>query len=165
MNLASVWQLPVIFFMENNLYGMGSAVGRVRHRGSDFSDAMGAYDVDVVSVDGMDVLAVREATQAAIDQVRAHGSPIFIEAKTFRFVGHSFADPGDQYRERSEVDLWRQRDPLVTYPKNLLEYGVVTESDLDDLSASVDAEIEAAVEFAMNSPNPDMSEAFDDVYA
>lgn len=151
--------------MENNLYGMGSAVGRVRHRGSDFSDAMGAYDVDVVSVDGMDVLAVREATQAAIDQVRAHGSPIFIEAKTFRFVGHSFADPGDQYRERSEVDLWRQRDPLVTYPKNLLEYGVVTESDLDDLSASVDAEIEAAVEFAMNSPNPDMSEAFDDVYA
>ncbi len=165
LNLASVWQLPVIFFMENNLYGMGSAVGRVRHRGSDFSDAMGAYDVDVVSVDGMDVLAVREATQAAIDQVRAHGSPIFIEAKTFRFVGHSFADPGDQYRERSEVDLWRRRDPLVTYPKRLLEYGVVTESDLDDLSASVDAEIEAAVEFAMNSPNPDMSEAFDDVYA
>ena len=165
LNLASVWQLPVIFFMENNLYGMGSAVGRVRHRGSDFSDAMGAYDVDVVSVDGMDVLAVREATQAAIDNVRAHGSPIFIEAKTFRFVGHSFADPGDQYRERSEVDLWRRRDPLITYPKQLIEYGVATESDLEALSASVDDEVAAAVEFAINSPDPDLSEAFDDIYA
>ena len=165
LNLASVWQLPVIFFMENNLYGMGSAVGRVRHRGSDFSDAMGAYDIDVVSVDGMDVLAVREATQAAIDNVRAHGSPIFIEAKTFRFVGHSFADPGDQYRERSEIDLWRRRDPLITYPKQLIEYGVATESDLETLSASVDDEVEAAVEFAINSPDPDLSEAFDDIYA
>ena len=165
LNLASVWQLPIIFFMENNLYGMGSAVGRVRHRGPDFSDAMGAYDVDVISVDGMDVVAVREATQAAIDRVRAKGSPIFIEAKTFRFVGHSFADPGDQYRERSEIDQWRRRDPLETYPQRLLDFGVATQTELDELAASVDAEIEAAVEFATNSPNPDLSEAFDDVYA
>ena len=165
LNLASVWQLPVIFFMENNLYGMGSAVGRVRHRGSDFGDAMGAYDIDTVSVDGMDVVAVREATQSAIDQVRAQGSPIFVEAKTFRFVGHSFADPGDQYRERSEVDLWRRRDPLTTYPETLLKYGVATQSDMDEISASIDAEIEAAVDFATNSPDPAMSEAFDDVHA
>ena len=165
LNLASVWQLPIIFFMENNLYGMGSAVGRVRLQGADFSDVMGAYDVDTVSVDGMDVVAVREATQTAIDKVRAQGSPIFIEAKTFRFVGHSFADPGDQYRERSEVEIWRRRDPLVTYPHRLLEYGLATQSDLLDLSESVDAEIAAAVEFATNSPEPDLSEAFDDVYA
>lgn len=165
MNLASVWQLPIIFFMENNLYGMGSAVGRVRLRGSDFSDAMGAYDIETVSVDGMDVVAVREATQTAIDHIRAHGSPIFIEAKTFRFVGHSFADPGDQYRERSEIDLWRQRDPLITYPKQLLDQGVASESELDVLVASVETEIEAAVEFAVNSPEPDLSEAYDDVYA
>ena len=165
LNLASVWQLPIIFFMENNLYGMGSAVGRVRLQGADFSDVMGAYDVDTVSVDGMDVVAVREATQTAIDKVRAQGSPIFIEAKTFRFVGHSFADPGDQYREKSEVEMWRRRDPLVTYPHRLLEYGLATQADLDDLSESVDAEIAAAVEFATNSPEPDLSEAFDDVYA
>ena len=165
LNLASVWQLPVIFFMENNLYGMGSAVGRVRHRGSDFGDAMAAYDIDTVSVDGMDVVAVREATQSAIDRVRAKGSPIFVEAKTFRFVGHSFADPGDQYRDRSEVDLWRRRDPLTSFPETLLANGVATQSELDELSASVDAEIEAAVQFATDSPNPDLSEAFDDVYA
>jgi pyruvate dehydrogenase E1 component alpha subunit len=165
MNLASVWQLPIIFFMENNLYGMGSAVGRVRLRGSDFSDAMGAYDIDTVAVDGMDVVAVREATQTAVDNIRAHGSPIFIEAKTFRFVGHSFADPGDQYRERAEIDRWRRRDPLTTYPKQLLDHGVATESELDDLVASVDAEIQFAVEFAANSPDPELSEAYDDVYA
>ena len=165
LNLASVWQLPIIFFMENNLYGMGSAVGRVRLRGSDFSDALGAYDMKTVSVDGMDVVAVREVTQQAVDEIRAHGSPIFIESKTFRFVGHSFADPGDQYRDRSEIDYWRQRDPLVSYPKKLLEYGVATQSELDDLLASVDAEIAAAVEFASNSPEPDLSEAFDDIYA
>ncbi len=165
LNLASVWQLPIIFFMENNLYGMGSAVGRVRLRGADFSDALGAYDMKTVSVDGMDVLAVREATQQAVDEIRAHGSPIFIEAKTFRFVGHSFADPGDQYRQRSEVDLWRQRDPLVTYPKTLLDTGAADQALLDGISAKVDATIEAAVEFATSSPNPDLSEASDDVYA
>ena len=165
LNLASVWQLPIIFFMENNLYGMGSAVGRVRLRGSDFTDALGAYDMEAVTVDGMDVVAVREVTQQAVDQIRADGSPIFIESKTFRFVGHSFADPGDQYRKRSEIDFWRRRDPLVAYPKQLLEYGVATETELDDLTASVDDEIAAAVEFASNSPDPDLSEAFDDVYA
>ncbi len=165
LNLASVWQLPIIFFMENNLYGMGSAVGRVRLRGSDFTDALGAYDMETVAVDGMDVVAVREVTQQAVDEIRAHGSPIFIESKTFRFVGHSFADPGDQYRERSEIDYWRQRDPLVAFPRQLLDYGIATQSELDDLSAGIDAEIEAAIEFASNSPDPDLSEAFDDVYA
>ncbi len=164
LNLASVWQLPIIFFMENNLYGMGSAVGRVRLRGADFSDALGAYDMEAVSVDGMDAVAVREVTQQAIDQIRAHGSPIFIESKTFRFVGHSFADPGDQYRERSEIEQWRLRDPLATFPRQLLEYGIATQGDLDDLVRSVNSEIDAAVEFASNSPDPDHSEAFDDVY-
>ena len=76
-----------------------------------------------------------------------------------------FADPGDQYRERSEIDQWRRRDPLETYPQRLLDFGVATQTELDELAASVDAEIEAAVEFATNSPNPDLSEAFDDVYA
>ena len=165
LNLASVWQLPIIFFMENNLYGMGSAVGRVRLRGADFSDALGAYDMESASVDGMDVVAVREVTQQAVDEIRAKGSPIFIESKTFRFVGHSFADPGDQYRERSEIDHWRQRDPLTVFPQKLLEYGVATQDQLDELASSVDAEIDAAVEFASNSPDPDLSEAFDDVYA
>ena len=165
LNLASVWQLPIIFFMENNLYGMGSAVGRVRLRGSDFSDALGAYDMKTVAVDGMDVVAVREVTQQAVEDIRAHGSPIFIESKTFRFVGHSFADPGDQYRKRSEVDYWRRRDPLLTFPRQLLDYELVTQSELDDLAADVGAEIEAAIEFASNSPDPDLSEAFDDVYA
>ncbi len=165
LNLAAIWNLPIVFFMENNFYGMGSAVGRVRRRGSDFSDAMAAYDMDSVVVDGMDVIAVREATQLAVDKVRAQGSPIFVEAKTFRFVGHSVADPGFQYRERSEVDRWRTRDPILTCPATLLDHGITTQAELDAIADSVDAEVDAAVEFALNSPDPDASEAHDDVYA
>ena len=165
VNLASVWQLPIIFFMENNLYGMGSAVGRVRHRGADFSDAMAAYDVDAVTVDGMDVLAVREVMQTALSKVRAHSSPVFIESKTFRFGGHSYADPGDQYRERSEIDLWRKRDPLSTYPAMLIDRGLVDQDGISKIVTEVNDEIAGAVEFARNSDDPDLSEAFDDVYA
>ncbi len=165
VNLASVWQLPIIFFMENNLYGMGSAVGRVRHRGADFSDAMAAYDVDAATVDGMDVLAVREVMQLAISKIRAHSSPVFIESKTFRFVGHSYADPGDQYRERSEIDLWRKRDPLVTFPAMLIDRGLVNQDDISRIISEVNDEIANSVEFAANSADPDLSEVFDDVYA
>lgn len=165
LNLASVWQLPVLFFMENNLYGMGSAVGRVRLRGADFTDAMAAYDVDAVSVDGMDVIAVREATQEALKKIRADGSPVFIEAKTFRFVGHSYADPGDQYRERTEIDQWRQRDPLISYPKLLIQHNVASEKDISDIKSAVDKEIADAVDFAATSSEPDLNELFNDVYA
>ena len=165
LNLASVWQLPVLFFMENNLYGMGSAVGRVRTRGGDFTDAMAAYDVDGFIVDGMDVLAVKSATEHAMARIRDEGAPVFLEAKTFRYVGHSYADPGDQYRERSEVDAWRSKDPVRTFPNLLVEKGAATQEEVDNVADAVTEEIEGAIQFALDSPEPNLEEVYDDVYA
>ena len=165
LNLASVWQLPILFFMENNLYGMGSAVGRVRTRGGDFTDAMAAYDVDGFIVDGMDVLAVKSATEHAMSRIRETGSPVFLEAKTFRFVGHSYADPGDQYRERSEIDAWRLKDPVDTFPELLVDKGAATQDEIDAIANAVEAEVQGAIEYALDSPEPDLDEVYDDVYA
>ena len=165
LNLASVWRLPILFLMENNLYGMGSAVGRVRTRGADFTDAMAAYDIDGFMVDGMDVLAVKSATEHAMARVRDSGTPVFLEAKTFRFVGHSYADPGDQYRERSEVDEWRQKDPLITFPELLVAKGAASQEEIDAMGKDVLSEIDAAVEYALSSPEPNLDEVYDDVYA
>lgn len=165
LNLASVWQLPILFFMENNLYGMGSAVGRVRSRGADFTDAMAAYDVDGFIVDGMDVLAVRSAMEHAMSRVREEGVPIFLEAKTFRFVGHSYADPGDQYRERSEVDEWRLKDPVQTFPELLVAKGAARQDEIRVLQGEVAAEVDGAIEYALNSPEPNLDEVYDDIYA
>lgn len=165
LNLASVWRLPLLLFMENNLYGMGSAVGRVRSRGADFTDAMAAYDIDGFIVDGMDVLAVKSATEHAMERIRSEGVPVFLEAKTFRFVGHSYADPGDQYRERSEVDEWRLRDPIVAYPELLMANGVATQAEIDTVGNDVANEIDSAVEYALESPEPNIDEVYDDIYA
>ena len=165
LNLASVWQLPILFFMENNLYGMGSAVGRVRTRGGDFTDAMAAYDIDGFIVDGMDVLAVKSATEHAMSRIRQTGAPVFLEAKTFRYVGHSYADPGDQYRERSEVDAWRLKDPVNTFPQLLVHKGAARQEEIDSVADLVAAEVDGAIEYALNSPEPDLNEVYDDVYA
>ena len=165
LNLASVWRLPLLFFMENNLYGMGSAVDRVRSRGADFTDAMAAYDIDGFIVDGMDVLAVKSATEHAMTRVRDEGVPVFLEAKTFRFVGHSYADPGDQYRERSEVDEWRLRDPVDSYPELLMSNGAATQEEIDAVASDVELEIESAVAYALESPEPALDEVYDDIYA
>lgn len=164
MNLASLWRLPVIFYLENNLYGMGSAAGRVRAAGSDFQGAGHAYGMEVVTVDGMDVMAVREATQAAAERARSGKGPAFIEAKTFRFQGHSMADPV-KYRGHSEVERWRKRDPLVTFPRTLVENGLVPEKELDRIRKEVEATIDEAIKFAEDSPWPGPEAVNEDIYA
>ncbi len=164
LNLAAVWKVPMLFVLENNGYGMGSAVERVRAGSPDFYTDVDKYGIDAVVVDGMDVVAVREATEAAISRLRAGEGPLFIEAKTFRYVGHSYAD-GQKYREQDEVDEWRRRDPVEAYPRMLLEHGLATQAEIDDLKASVDEQIAGAVKFAEESPQPDPEELFDDVLA
>ena len=123
MNLAAVWHLPLLFFLENNLYGMGSAVENVRSAGNDFHTISMDYGIDSVVVDGMDVLAVKQATQESAVRIRNGEGPKFIEAKTFRYVGHSMADPA-RYRSEEELAYWVGRDPLKTFPRLLLEHGV-----------------------------------------
>ena len=163
LNLAAVWQLPILFVLENNGYGMGSSIERVRAGGTDFYPGVSTYGIDAAEVDGMDVLAVREATRAAIDKIRSNSSPYFIECKTFRFVGHSYAD-GQKYRDNDEIMSWRNKDPVETFPKYLINQNMITDQEISDIKSKIDKQIVQAVKFAENSPNPPMSELYRDIY-
>ena len=133
LNLAAVWKLPMLFFLENNLYGMGSRFDRVRGGGADFYPGAATYGIDQAAVvDGMDVIAVQEATKVALDSIRAGNGPAFIEAKTFRFQGHSMADPS-AYRESSEVVQWQEKDPIDNLAKLAIQYDIFKESDLEKI--------------------------------
>jgi pyruvate dehydrogenase E1 component alpha subunit len=164
MNLAAVWDLPLLFFLENNLYGMGSSVERTRAGGTDIYPIAAGYGTEAVVVDGMDVLAVREATSEAVKKIRAGEGPKFIEAKTYRFQGHSMADPA-RYRDQPELERWLARDPLNTFPKLMLDRELATAQEIEAVRESVASEISAAIKFASESPQPATAELFTDVYA
>ena len=115
-------------------------------------------------VDGMDVLAVKEATEEAIKKIRSGSGPAFIEATTFRYQGHSMADPA-KYRTDKELDEWKEKDPLINFRKHLLGQAIVTESDIDKVSKSADNELNEAVKFATESPEPDLDDIKNDIYA
>lgn len=164
MNLASVWKLPMLFFLENNFYGMGTSVERIRTNGKSFGNLADAYGIPSVVVDGMDVLAVKETTDEALKKIRKGEGPMFIEATTFRFQGHSMADPA-KYRDDEEVDEWKKKDPVISFPKFLLKEGYATESDLDKIKKSTDEALQEAVKFAEESPEPELDDIKDDIYA
>jgi TPP-dependent pyruvate/acetoin dehydrogenase alpha subunit len=154
----------MIFFLENNLYGMGTAVDRVHAKGGDFDMAGAPYGIDCTVVDGMDVLAVREATTAAVENARSGAGPAYIEAKTFRFHGHSLSDPV-KYRSREEEQEWRKRDPLSVLSDQLLKQDLTTEQELLEIRKSQDEVVREAVKFAQDSPEPTGDELYTDVYA
>jgi pyruvate dehydrogenase E1 component alpha subunit len=154
-NLASVWKLPVIFLVENNLYGMGTAVEYVSAV-SDMSRKAVAYDIAAARVDGQDVLAVREAAQAALEHCRSGNGPFLLESLTYRFRGHSMADP-EVYRSKDEVNRYRKDDPIPLFRNKLLSDGVATQEEFDQIDAEVLKRVEQAVEFAEQSPVPDPS--------
>ena len=164
LNLAAVWKLPMLFFMENNGFGMGSAIERVRAGGSDFYPAVDSYGINAAVVDGMDVLAVREAAQLAVEKIRAGKGPVFIEAKTYRFQGHSMAD-GQKYRSQEEIKEWQAQDPVAAFPNSLIKQGIASKNEIDAVKKRVDAVVADAVKFAEESPQPDSSDLFDDIYA
>jgi pyruvate dehydrogenase E1 component alpha subunit len=146
MNLARLWQLPVLFLCENNLYAMGTALERsesVTH----VAKKAEAYDVSARTVDGMDVTAVEAAVQSAVDEIRSGGGPRLIECETYRFRGHSMADP-ELYRATDEVERWKQRDPIVAFTGRLRQGGILSDADLQGLDAAVTREIDDAVAFA-----------------
>lgn len=162
MNMASLWKLPIIFYCENNLYGMGVPVGESLAK-KDIYKMAEAYDVPAVQIDGMDVLAVRQATQEVVDYVRAGKGPYFIEAKTYRFRGHSMADP-QEYRAQIEEKRWEMKDPIHSYKEWLLHHKYATESELAALDLSAEQEVVEAVRFADESPNPPLSAMYDNIY-
>jgi pyruvate dehydrogenase E1 component alpha subunit len=146
MNLASLWNLPVLFLCENNLYAMGTALAR-SEADLDLTVKASSYAMPAWSVDGMDVEAVAEAASRALTTVRSGGGPVFLEAKTFRFRAHSMYDP-DRYREASEIEQWKQRDPLVVLGDRLRADHADAEERIAAIEADAAAEVDDAVAFA-----------------
>ena len=150
LNLAALWDLPVLFACENNGYSMGMAVDRAESQ-TDLALKAAAYGMPAWSVDGMDVEAVAHGTQRAVDAVRGGQGPYFLEYRTYRFRAHSMYDP-DLYRSKDEVEAWKQRDPIPAHLDRLRDRGIVDDAWVEEQEAAIAAEIDAAVAFAEASP-------------
>jgi pyruvate dehydrogenase E1 component beta subunit/2-oxoisovalerate dehydrogenase E1 component len=149
LNLAALWQLPVLFVCENNLYAMGTALAR-SEAVTDIRAKAAAYGIKAEAVDGMDVVAVQSAGQRATSTIRAGGGPQFLECRTYRLRPHSMFD-AQLYRDKSEVEEWRKRGPLITFTTRCKSAGLITEDDFQELQRAADAEVDAAVLFAEQS--------------
>jgi len=163
LNMAAIWNLPVVFFCENNTYAMSMHVDRAFPI-ANIAERAASYGFPGVTVDGNDFFAVYEATHAAVERARAGGGPTLIEAKTYRWRGHSKSDR-NLYRTQQEIDEWKGRDPIVRLQNRLLELELLTELEVAAIRAQAQAAIEAAVEFARSSPDPDPAGLEDEVYA
>lgn len=146
LNMAALWRLPVLFCCENNLYAMGTSLSRAQSQ-IDLTAKASAYNVPAVAVDGMDVAACHEATQRGYARVREGAGPFFIEFRTYRFRAHSMFDP-ELYRDKSEVDRWRKRDPIEALITTCRQEGTLTDDDVAKVYADADAEVDEAVAFA-----------------
>lgn len=162
LNMAKIWELPIVFVCENNQFGMGTSWKRVSSV-SDFAVMGASYGIPGRQVDGMDVLAVKEAFQEAVESARG-GMPVFLEAKTYRFKGHSMSDP-QKYRSKDEVESYRKRDPILSFQDRLEAAGIVSKQELESMETEIDAIVEEAVAFSESSPEPSSAALFEDVYA
>ncbi|PYO57417.1 MAG: pyruvate dehydrogenase (acetyl-transferring) E1 component subunit alpha [Candidatus Rokuibacteriota bacterium] len=164
LNLAALWKLPVIFICENNRYAMGTAIHRALAQ-TDIWRFAETYGIRGEAVDGMDVLAVRDCVGRAVERARREGVPAFVEARTYRFRGHSMRDPaGAVYRTREEVEREKQRDPIALFTDRCVRDGVLAEADLRIIEKSVNELVEEAVAFADASPEPPAEWLLTDVY-
>ncbi len=163
LNLAKVWTLPVLWVCENNIYGMGTAVGRASAV-SEIQQKAEGYGMAHARVDGMDVMAVHEAAKKAIEAVRSGSGPSMLEVMTYRFRGHSMGDP-ERYRKQEEVKKWEEQDPIGIYHAFLTTGKKATVKALDEIDERAMADVQKAVEFAEASPEPPLESLFDNVYA
>jgi len=163
LNMASVWKLPVIFLCENNRYGMGTAFERVAAV-TDVVEHACSYDMAAELVDGMNAMTVYDATKRAVERARKHGHPTLLEVRTYRFMGHSMSDPlHGVYRSKDEVEEQRSRDPITQLAGRLKEEAAIDQAALDAMDAEIQTEVEEAVKFADESPDPDPDELYTDV--
>ena len=163
LNMAQLWKLPCVYICENNKYGMGTSLARSMSS-QNVAQKARAYDLASEFVDGMDVIAMRRATQRAVKRARNESLPTLIEARTYRYMGHSMSDPGN-YRTRAEIEKYQERDPIKLFTATLKENKVLTDGDLSDMEAAIKEQIEHAVRFAEESPEPDPKELYTNVYA
>jgi TPP-dependent pyruvate/acetoin dehydrogenase alpha subunit len=153
VNMGTVWDLPVVYICENNLYATEMAFSRAT-KNTSVARRAESYGLPGIEVDGQDVLAVHRVAKTAIDRARAGEGPTLIECKTYRYVGHHEGDPGTDYRTREEVQRWKEQDPLKRARKLLIESAVVDESELKAVDHEVESLINQAEEFAEKSPEP-----------
>ncbi|HEY4451667.1 MAG TPA: pyruvate dehydrogenase (acetyl-transferring) E1 component subunit alpha [Solirubrobacteraceae bacterium] len=162
LNLAALWRLPVVFMVTNNQFGMGTALGR-HSAVTDLQRKGEGLGVPGMRCDGMDVLDTHNVLCEAVRRVREEHRPVLVEAITYRFRGHSMADP-EQYRSKEEVARWRERDPIPAFAERLVAEGVIDEHERERIDAEALARVDAAVEFAEASPFPAPESLYDDVY-
>jgi pyruvate dehydrogenase E1 component alpha subunit len=162
MNFAALWSLPVVFMVVNNQFGMGTALER-HSAVTDLSRKADGYGVPGSRCDGMDVLDVHHVVSEALEKARTDRRPQLVEAVTYRYRGHSMADPED-YRTKDEVEEWRAHDPLTTFPARLVKEGVLSQDDVEGMDAVAVATVNEAVRFADASPFPDLASLYDDIY-
>jgi TPP-dependent pyruvate/acetoin dehydrogenase alpha subunit len=163
LNVAAIWDLPVVFVCENNLYGASTSIASVT-RVPRLSERAVAYGIPGYTVDGNDVEAVYDAMMTAAALAREGKGPTLLELETYRFCGHSRSDPG-HYRPKEEVEFWKTRDPLVRYEAFCLEEKILTAEQIAAMKQSVEEELDDAVAFAEASPHPTPEDCLEDVYA
>ncbi|HVM71150.1 MAG TPA: pyruvate dehydrogenase (acetyl-transferring) E1 component subunit alpha [Anaerolineales bacterium] len=163
LNLSKVWNLPVLWVCENNRYGMGTAVARASAV-SEIEQKAEGYGIPHSRADGMDMMAVYEASKEAIGKVRAGNGPYLLEIMTYRFRGHSMGDP-ERYRKQEEVKKWEEQDPIGIYCDYLTSNKIASLEELNQLEDHANEEVQKAVEFAEASPEPALETLFDDIYA
>jgi pyruvate dehydrogenase E1 component alpha subunit len=162
LNVCALWNLPVVFIIENNRYGMGTSLDRASSV-SDLYQRGAAFGIPRCEVNGMDILAIRQTVDEAIQLARKEKRPTLIEAETYRYRGHSMSDPG-KYRTKEEVESMMRHDPILQFGKWLMENQRVTQADLDSVDRDVIAQVDDAQRFAEQSPDPTPESLFEDVY-
>jgi pyruvate dehydrogenase E1 component alpha subunit len=163
LNVARLWHLPIVFVCINNQYGMGTAVKRASAVTEIWKKAC-AYDMTGESVDGMDVLAVRRVADQLVAQAREKHEPSLLECVTYRYRGHSMSDP-DTYRGKDEIKQWQGRDAILSLGDHLQKQKMASAAELQKIDEAITGEVEAAVKFADESPEPDLKDLYRDVYA
>ena len=162
LNVSALWNLPVVYIIENNKYGMGTSLDRASSV-KDLYQRASAYGIPRRDVNGMDLLAVRRVLSEAVERARRDKRPTLIEAETYRYRGHSMSDPG-KYRTKEEVDRMMQYDPVHVFGERLMEQERIPEANLKEIDKDVLAQIEDAVRFVEESPDPAPGSIFEDVY-
>jgi pyruvate dehydrogenase E1 component alpha subunit len=162
MNLAALWNLPIVFLIVNNQFGMGTALER-HSAVTELSRKSEGFGVPGTRCDGMDVLEVHAVVSEALEKARGGREPQLVEAVTYRYRGHSMADP-EEYRTKEEVEEWRRRDPIETFKKRVVAEGVLSEEEVEALDREAIEAVDEAVRFADQSPFPDLDSLYDDIY-
>jgi pyruvate dehydrogenase E1 component alpha subunit len=163
LNMASIWDLPVVFVCENNCYGMFTHE-KLHCRVNDIADRASAYNIPGIAVDGNDITAVYEAAGEAIKRAREGKGPTLLECKTYRIRGHFEGDPV-RYRDDKEVEEWRKKDPIIRFKKQLIEQGFLTGKTYDDIAREISQALDDAVKYAEESQLPDSKETLEDVFS